>query len=76
MAKSFSSTDYKGVTVSGTIIATSSDSTLALVEEETPPLPPVLWMVDLLDDVGVSLDADQFAEMLPHIQKWIEVKKK
>lgn len=70
MAKSFTITSYKGVTVSGTVIIDSLDSTLVLVEERLPPTPALLWIIDKLEAVGISLEAEQVFEMIPHLQKW------
>lgn len=69
--KSFSSTDIKGVEVKGKVVYDSSDSTWCLVQEDVhPPLPPVLWIVDKLEDVGVSFDVDQLREALPQLYTW------
>jgi hypothetical protein len=69
--KSFASTDYKGVDLKGTVVYTSSDSTWCLVQEDLhPKLPPTLWIVDKLDDVGVSFDPEQVLELLPKLREW------
>lgn len=65
MAKSFSAFGYKGNEVNGTIIWEDLADNVALVEEGD-----VLWLVDNLDDVGVSLDAGQILTLLPHLERW------
>lgn len=55
----------------GVIVAELFDTTMLLVEEDVTPKLRLLWIVDSLDDVGVSFSAEQLAEMLPQLQKWL-----
>jgi hypothetical protein len=72
MARSFSVTDYKGGEVNGTVLWEDPIKSFVLVEEDSPATGPCLWIVDTLDDVGVSLNAEGLRAMLPHMQKWLE----
>lgn len=67
MTNSFSVVDYKGNNVTGTILFEGGEF-LKLVADDDGT---TLWIVDCLDDVGVSLDCSQLAALLPHLQKWI-----
>lgn len=71
MTKSFSATDYKGVDVKGTVIYEDATQSFCLVNEDTFPGPPTLWLIDKLDDVGISLDPEQLLAILPHLNKWV-----
>lgn len=68
--KSFSATDYKGAEVKGTIIYKDEAQSFCLVDEDCFPNDRTLWLIDKLDDVGVSLDAEQVRELLPRLQRW------
>lgn len=68
--KSFSATDYKGTDVKGTVIYEDVAQSFCLVDEDSFPGPPTLWIVDKLDDVGISLDVEQVLAILPYIKKW------
>jgi hypothetical protein len=69
--KSFSATDYKGAEVKGTVIYEDSAQSFCLVDEDSFPGPPTLWLIDKLDDVGISLDAEQLLALLPYLNKWV-----
>lgn len=72
MSKSFSITSYKGIEVKGEVIADLCDSTIVLVEETLPPTPPQLWIIDMIEDVGVALSANDIHELVPLLQRWVE----
>ena len=63
--RSFSAYDTKGIEVKGTIIWEDLIDNIALVEEND-----ALWLVDNLEDVGVSLDAKQLKAIMPHLEAW------
>lgn len=74
MTRSFSTLDTKGNEVSGTVLWEDQINQFALVDEwsesQQQASVPALWLIDLLDDVGVSLEADQVARILPHMREW------
>lgn len=74
MGRSFSATDYKGVNVKGTVVWDDPGNAFVLVEECEPGLSPVLWLVDTVEDVGVSLNAKELQAMLPHMQRWADAR--
>lgn len=74
--KSFSATDYKGTDVKGTVIYEDEAQSFCLVDEDSFPGPPTLWLIDKLDDVGISLDAEQLLALLPHLNKWVGLSEK
>lgn len=67
MSNSFSTYDYMGNEVTGTVLWEDSIEQIKIVEDDDGE---TLWIVDDLDDVGVSLDAKQLGKLLPLLQSW------
>lgn len=65
--QSFSAFDNQGDEIKGVVLA-SHASALLLVQQDDAD---VIWIVDSLDDVGVSLDADQAEWLLPRVANWL-----
>lgn len=68
MSRSFSAVDTKGVDVKGTVLYENDIRMYALVGDEDKE---TLWIVDTLEDVGVSLDAEQISNLLPRLESWM-----
>jgi hypothetical protein len=71
-SRSFSAYDHKGNEVKGTVVFEDSIKAFALVEENDPATGPCLWLVDTLEDTGVSLDVEQVKAVLPHMRNWVQ----
>lgn len=70
MSRSFSVYDYKGIELKGTTLFEDQIKQFAIVAEEPGPISPAVWLVDLLEDVGISLEPDQVPVILPVLRDW------
>lgn len=65
--QSFSASDHRGQEVKGTVLA-SHYSGLLLIQEDGEE---TVWLVDNLEDTGVSLDVEQAEWLFQRVSAWL-----
>lgn len=65
--QSFSVFDHQGDEIRGTLLAGHASALLLIQDADTD----VVWVVDNLEEVGVSLDLEQAEWLVLHFSRWL-----